>query len=256
MATDCLQPPYLIFILKCDPVHLIRSILLQQTAQALHTFPCTVNIRKNNIYDILFADAASHFFFSIFCRLIHDERIRAEHTRIRCDRLRRGHADPCRIDTTRRPDALPFYRIGHRGVAHRMIWKFDLHMRNLGFIMGRLLRRMDDHKFLRGKAPRSRIIVPGNHRRAIIARLFADQYCCTCHFVFLLGSLIQSNLTFSIRVLLITEKPLLFLFFLIIISPVAPRNSFSILTKHAFSSCGRKVKRIFAIHPCSSADRS
>ncbi len=74
MAADRLQPPDLIVVLKCNAVHLVCTILLQQTAQSFDTF-LALNIRKNNINKVLLADSARNLFFSVFRRLINNKRI-------------------------------------------------------------------------------------------------------------------------------------------------------------------------------------
>ena len=44
-----LQPPDLVHVLECNAVHLVCTILLQQTAQSFDTLSGAFNIRKNNI---------------------------------------------------------------------------------------------------------------------------------------------------------------------------------------------------------------
>ena len=58
MSSNGLQPPDFVLILERNAVHFISSVLLQQTSQTLHTFPCAVNVGKYQIYNIFLTDAA------------------------------------------------------------------------------------------------------------------------------------------------------------------------------------------------------
>ena len=47
MSADGFQPPDFIHILESNAIHLVSTVLFQQAAQALYTFPSVVNIRKH-----------------------------------------------------------------------------------------------------------------------------------------------------------------------------------------------------------------
>ena len=168
MAADRLQPPDLIVVLKCNAVHLVCTILLQQTAQSFDTFPGTFNIRKNNINKVLLADSARNLFFSVFRRLINNKRISTQHTRIRCDCLGRSHTDLRCIYAACRPDTLAFFCVWHCSVPHRIVRKLNGQMRNLGFIGSRLLLRVNHYKFFRCIMACTGIVVSRDHGGTVI----------------------------------------------------------------------------------------
>ena len=168
MSANRLQPPDFIPVLKSNSVHFISSVLLQKASQTLHAFSGTANIWQDNINNTLFSDSTCGFFFSILCRLINNQWVCAQYTRIGSDRLCGSHSDIRFIHTTCSPDTLTFQGIRHGCISHRVIRQFNLHMGNLGFIFTRLLLRMNHNKFLRSKMPGTGIIVSRDHCRTII----------------------------------------------------------------------------------------
>ena len=151
MSSDRLQPPDLILILKSNSVHLISSIFLQQASETFHALSCTVDIRQNNINNILFSDTACDFFFPVLCRLINNQRICTENTRIGSDGFCGSHSDIGFIHTTCSPHTFSFQSIRHGCISHWVVRQFDLYMRNLRFIFTWLRLRMSHHKFLSSK---------------------------------------------------------------------------------------------------------
>ena len=113
MAADSLQPPDLILILKSDTIHLIGSILLKQASQSEHTFSGTIDIRKHDIYNILFTDSSRNLLLTVFCRLVLHQRVCTEHPRIGCDGLCCCHGHMSLIDTAGCPDPFSFKGIRH-----------------------------------------------------------------------------------------------------------------------------------------------
>ena len=53
MSSDGLKPPDLVYILKCNSVHLIGSISFKQAAKSLHALSCALYIWKCNADYIL-----------------------------------------------------------------------------------------------------------------------------------------------------------------------------------------------------------
>ena len=128
MSADRLQPPDLILILKRDAVHLIGSVLLQQASQTSDAFSRAADVRKHETHKVFLTDPSADLRLTVLCLLIYHQRIRAEHTRIRGDRLRRRHGNMCLIHAARRPDAFSVDRVRHCRVAHRLLRQLDLHM--------------------------------------------------------------------------------------------------------------------------------
>ena len=80
MSSDGLKPPDLVYILKCNSVHLIGSISLKQAAKSLHALSCALYIWKCNADYILLADTSSLLRLISLRRLIAHQWIRAEHS--------------------------------------------------------------------------------------------------------------------------------------------------------------------------------
>ena len=141
MPADGFQPPDLIHILERNAVHLIGSVLLQQRSQALDALSCTVNVRKDQNHQILFAKAACPLLLSILCGNVLHEWIRTENSFICGDGFRCRHSDIGRIHAACRPGSLSRNRIGNCRITHRIVRKLHLHMGKYGLIMYGLLLR-------------------------------------------------------------------------------------------------------------------
>ena len=82
MASDCLEPPDFIDIGKCDAVHFIGSVLLEQAAEPLDALAGRVNVRKCDRHEVLLADSSDRLRLIALRSLVLHERISAEHARI------------------------------------------------------------------------------------------------------------------------------------------------------------------------------
>ena len=129
MTANGLQPPDLILILERNTVLLIGSVGLQKASQAKHTLPCTVDVRKDQIYNIFLTDTARHFLFPVLRRLVFHQRICAKHPGIGGDGLSGSHSHVLLIHTASCPDSFSCYRIRHCRKPVRMLRKLYLHMR-------------------------------------------------------------------------------------------------------------------------------
>ena len=172
VTTDRLEPPDFVHILEADAVHLIGAVLREQAAETLDAFSCGVDIRKDQEDDILLTDTARDLRCILIARLVGHERIRSEYTCIRGDGLGRGHRDVRTVHAGRGPDPLALHGVRHRGIAERILRQRNLHMAQHRAVYPRLLGRLHHNPLLRCELTRTGIIVPGNHRRAIIARVF------------------------------------------------------------------------------------
>ena len=172
VAADGLEPPDLVYILEADAVHLIGAVLCEQAAETLDALTCGVDVRKDQEDDILLADAAGFFRCMLIARLEGDERIGTEYTCVRGDGLSGGHCDVLTVHAGSRPDALTLHGVRHRGIAERILRQRNLHMAQHRAVYPRLLGRLHHNPLLRCELSCTGIIIPGDHRRAIIARVF------------------------------------------------------------------------------------
>ena len=200
MPSDRLQPPDLILILECNAILLIGSVGLQKASQAKHTFPCTVDVRKHQIYNIFLTDAARHFLFPVLRRLVFHQRICAKHPGIGRDGLSGSHSHVLFIHAAGRPDPLSLHRVRHCRKLVRMIRKFHFHMGQHRTVCPLLLLWVDHHKFLRGEMTGTGIIVSGDHGGSVIRCMFSYKNRCTSHVCILLMSIfLCNNLTAGYR---------------------------------------------------------
>ena len=176
MAADGLQPPDLMDILKRDAVHLIGAVSLQQPAQPLDALTRRADIGQHEVDDVLLTDAAGHLRLIPLRGLVHHERVRAQNPRVGGDGLGGRHADIGRVHARCRPDALARHGVGHGSHPHGLTCagQRDLHMGDHRLIDRREFFRFYDHELFCGEMARPRIVVPGDHRGAIVGCVFAN----------------------------------------------------------------------------------
>jgi len=147
MTADGFKPPDFIGILKSNAVHFISAVLFKQAAEALNPFTGTANIRQDQAYNIFLTDTALGFFMSIFRGLINNQWISAKHSWIGSDGFCGCHGHIGFIDAAGSPDTVAINCIGNSGIAHRIIRKVDLYVREDRDVFARLFIRMNDHIF-------------------------------------------------------------------------------------------------------------
>ena len=181
MAADGLEPPDLVHIAECDAVHLVRAVTLQKLAQPPNAVASALYIGQHERDHVLFADATGDrghvalLAFGAPCGLVDDERVRAEHTRVRSDGFRGAHAHVKLVEACRRPRPVALDGIGHGGVAHGIIRQLDSEVRSGRTIGARLFARMDNREALGLKLPVRGVLVASDDSRAVVARLLADE---------------------------------------------------------------------------------
>ena len=159
MAADGLEPPDLVHIAECDAVHLVRAVTLQKLAQPPNAVASALDIGQHERDHVLLADAAGNrghvalLAFGALCGLVDDERVRAEHTRVRSDGFRGAHAHVKLVEACRRPRTVALDGIGHGGVAHGVIRQLDSEVRSGRSVGARLLAWMDNREALGLKLP-------------------------------------------------------------------------------------------------------
>ena len=181
VTADGLQPPDLVHVLKSDAVHLVSTVLLQQTAQTQHALTGRVDIGQHQIDDILLADAAGHLGLFALGGLVLHQRVCAQHTGVGGDGLGSGHAHVSGVDARSCPDALALHGVGHGGKPQRALRQRDLHMGEDAAVgLGQILR-VDHGEFFSGEMAGAGVIVAGDHGRAIVRCCLADQNGSASH---------------------------------------------------------------------------
>ena len=174
VATDGLQPPDLVHILKGNAVHLISAVGLQQMPQPLHALAGGADVGQGQEHDILFADAAGHLGRFALCRLVHHQRVCAQHPGIGGDGLGGGHGHIGRIDAACRPDAFALHGVGHGGEPHGSFRQRHFHMGEHRAVHLWHLLRVNGREFFGGEMTRAGIVVAGDHGGAVVRSIFTD----------------------------------------------------------------------------------
>ena len=181
VTADGLQPPHLVHVGKSDAVHLVSAVGLQQLAQTLHALAGGVDVGQHQIHNILFADAAGHFRLAALGGAVLHQRVRAQHAGVGGDRLSGGHAHVGGVHAGSRPDALALHGVGHGGKAHGTLRQGHFHMgQHTAVDLGQVLR-VHHGELFGGEMAGTGIVVAGDHGRAVVRRLFADQNGSTSH---------------------------------------------------------------------------
>ena len=176
VTADGLQPPDLVYVLKSDAVHLVSTVLFQQTAQTQHALTGRVDIGQHQIDDILLADAAGHLGLFTLGGLILHQRVCAQHAGVGGVGLGGGRVIKEGVDTGSRPDALALH-----GKPQCALRQRDLHRGDDAAVgLGQLLR-VDHGKFFSGEMAGAGVIVAGDHGRAIVRCCLADQNSSASH---------------------------------------------------------------------------
>ena len=185
MAAQGLHPPDLIDIGKSHAVHFVSAIFFKQRCSAKYTFPRTANIGQHYGDKVLFANTACLLRDLTISGFIDNERISAENALVGSDGLRRSHGYICCIDAGASPDTFIGKDVGNCGIAHGLVGKFDFDMTYDRTINVGLLIRRDDDQLLRCIPSGGRIVVAGDHSRAVVGCFSASEQCCTGHFCYL-----------------------------------------------------------------------
>ena len=187
VAAHGLEPPDLARIAESDAVAFVRAVFLEQRAKALHAFACAVDVRQHDGDEVFLANAAGHRGFVIraafgtLCGRVRHERVGAEHTRVRGDRLRGRHGHVRLVDAGFAPHAGGGERVRRLGVLQRIRRQVDRQMAVHAGVGARLVLRPHDDEFLVVERTGFVVFVAGDDRGAVVAGPFAYKDRCARH---------------------------------------------------------------------------
>ena len=210
MAANGFQPPDLVDVGESNAVHLIRAILLKQSAQTFHTLTGGGDVRQHESKEILFANATGDFrlialfAFLAFGRREFHERIGTEHTLIGGERFGGAHGNVRLVHTRFAPNAFLQIGIRHSRILQRIVRKIDFNMRKHALVLARLIFRLDYDEALRAKLTICTIFITGDDGRSVITCVFANQNRGARHNYSVILSIIVN--TFSSDIFLISAS--------------------------------------------------
>ena len=187
VAADGLEPPDLVNVTKGDAVVLVGAVALEQVAQNAHTVAGGLGVWQHQGHHILLAQTAGlrrHIAVLALVTLggheIH-ERIGAADALVGGERLGCGHANIELVEAGLGPNAMTRDNVGDACVTHGIVGQLNGQVAQDTRVDTRLLVGMHYAHALGLKYPIGRVLVAGNQRRPVIARVLTDQNRCARH---------------------------------------------------------------------------
>ena len=187
VAADGLEPPDLVNVTKGDAVVLVGAVALEQVAQNAHTVAGGFGVWQHQGHHVLLAQTAGlrrHIAVLALVTLggheIH-ERIGAADALVGGERLGCGHANIELVETGLGPNAMTRDNVGDACVTHGIVGQLNGQVAQDTRVDTRLLVGMHYAHALGLKYPIGRVLVAGNQRRPVIARVLTDQNRCARH---------------------------------------------------------------------------
>ena len=187
VAADGLEPPDLVHVAKGDAVVLVGAVALEQITQDTNAVASGLGIRQDQGHHVLLAQATGLrrnvsilAFVALGGQVVH-KRVGAADALVGGERLGCGHADIELVETGLGPDAVARDNIGDARVAHGIVGQFNGQVTQDARIDARLLVGMHHTHTLGLKHPVGRILVAGDQRRPVVARVLTNQNRCARH---------------------------------------------------------------------------
>ena len=187
VAADGLEPPDLIHVAKGNAVVLVGAVALEQIAQNAHAVAGGLGVRQHQGHHVFLAQAAGLRRNVAILALVAlsghvvDERIGTANTLVGGKRLGCRHTHVELVESGLGPDAVTGDNVGDARVAHGVIGQLDRQVAQDARINARLLVGMHHAHALGLKHPVGRVLVAGDQRRPVIARVLTNQNRCARH---------------------------------------------------------------------------
>ena len=187
VTADGLEPPDLVHVAKGDAVVLVGAIALEQVTQNAYAVAGGFGIWQHQGHHVLLAQTAGlrrNIAVLVLVALgghVVDERVGAANALVGGERLGCGHAHIELVETGLGPDAVARDNIGDARVAHGVIGQFNGQVTQDARVDARLLVGMHHAHTLGLKHPVGRVLVAGNQRRPVVARVLTNQNRCARH---------------------------------------------------------------------------
>ena len=187
VTADGLKPPDFVHVAKGDAVVLVGAVALEQVAQDTNAVAGGLGVRQDQGHHVLLAQATGlrrHIavltLVALGGHVVH-ERIGAADALVGGKRLGCGHAHIELVETGLGPDAVARDNIGDAYVTHGVIGQLNGQVAQDTRVDTRLLVGMHHAHALGLKHPVGRILVAGDQRRPVVARVLTNQNRCARH---------------------------------------------------------------------------
>ena len=187
MAADGLEPPDLVNVTKGDAVVLVGTVALKQVAQNAHAVAGGLGVRQHQGHHVLLAQTAGlrrHIAVLALVapggHVVH-ERIGAADALVGSKRLGCGHANIELVEAGLGPNAMTRDNVGDACVTHGIVGQLNGQVAQDTRVDTRLLVGMHYAHVLGLEYPIGRVLIAGNKRRPVVARVLTNQNRCARH---------------------------------------------------------------------------
>ena len=187
VTADGLEPPDLVNVTKGDAIVLVGTVALEQVAQDTHAVAGRLGVRQHQGHHILLAQTAGLrrniavlALVTLGGHVVH-ERIGATDALVGGERLGCGHANVELVETGLGPNAVTRDNVGNACVTHGIVGQLNGQVAQDTRVGTRLLVGMHHAHALGLKHPVGRVLVAGDKRRAVVARVLTNQNRCARH---------------------------------------------------------------------------
>ena len=187
VAADGLEPPDLVNVAQSNAVVLVGAVALEQLAQDAHAVAGGLGVRQHQGHHVLLAQAtglrrniAVLALVALGGHVVH-ERIGAADALVGGKRLGCGHANVELVETGLGPNAMTRDNVGDARVTHGIVGQLNGQVAQDTRVDARLLVGMHHAHALGLKYSIGRVLIAGNQRRAVVARVLTNQNRCARH---------------------------------------------------------------------------
>ena len=187
VTADGLEPPDLVHVAKGDAVVLVGAVALEQLAQNTHAVAGGLGIRQHQGHHVLLAQATGlrrHIavltLVALGGHVVH-KRIGAANALVGGERLGCGHTNVELVETGLGPDAVAGNDVGNARVAHGVVGQLNGQVAQDARVDARLIVGMHNAHTFGLKHPVGRVLVAGDQRRPVVARVLTNQNRCARH---------------------------------------------------------------------------
>ena len=187
VTADGLEPPDLVHITKGDAVVLVGAVALEQVAQDTNAVAGGLGVRQDQGHHVLLAQATGLCrnvsilaFVAPSGHVVH-KRVGAADALVGGERLGCGHANIELVESGLGPNTVTGNDVGDARVAHGIVGQLNGQVAQDARVDTRLLVGMHHAHALGLKHPVGRVLVAGDQRRPVVARVLTNQNRCARH---------------------------------------------------------------------------
>ena len=187
VAADGLEPPDLVNVTKGNAIVLVSAVALEEIAQDTHAVAGRLGVRQHQGHHILLAQSAGMrrniavlALVALDGHIVH-KRIGAANALVGGECLGCGHANIELVEAGLGPNAMARDNVGDACVTHGIVGQLNGQVAQDTRVDARLLVGMHHAHALGLKHPVGRVLIAGNQRRPVVARVLTNQNRCARH---------------------------------------------------------------------------